>query len=134
MKDFSIHSAPSGAVYLAVDIGASSGRHIVSYLSEGKLVLREVYRFHNGVLEIDKRRYWDVDRLFREILNGLAAAKAAGYAPDYVGIDTWAVDYVLLDGKDCPIGTPYAYRDDRGAAIKDASHARMDFPSLYEKT
>ncbi len=134
MKDFSIRSAPSGAVYLAVDIGASSGRHIVSYLSEGKLVLREVYRFPNGVLEIEGRRYWDVDRLFQEILNGLSAAKEAGYAPDYVGIDTWAVDYVLLDGNDSPIGKTYAYRDDRGAAIKEAAHARMDFPSLYSRT
>ena len=127
-------SAPEGAVYLAVDIGASSGRHIVSYLSNGKLVLREVYRFPNGVTEKDGHLYWDADRLYREILNGLKAAKAAGLTPTYVGIDTWAVDYVLLDNEDKPIGGVYAYRDGRGAAVKEKAHDLLDFPELYRKT
>ena len=127
-------SAASGTIYLAVDIGASSGRHIVSYLSEGKLVLKEVYRFPNGATEKSGRLYWDADRLFREILNGLKAAKEKGYVPDYVGIDTWAVDYVLLDGKDRMVGGAYSYRDERGAAVKEKAHAVMDFPLLYKKT
>ena len=120
--------------YLAVDIGASSGRHIVSSLVNGKLEMREVYRFKNGVTEKDGRLYWDADRLFREILAGLKAAKDAGLTPDFVGVDTWAVDYVLLNEKDMPIGGVYAYRDERGAAVKEKAHAQMDFAELYRRT
>ena len=120
--------------YLAVDIGASSGRHIVASLENGKLTMREVYRFKNGVTEKDGRLYWDADRLFDEILRGLKAADEAGLRPDYVGIDTWAVDYALLDEKDEPIGGVFAYRDGRGAAVKEAAHAVTDFPTLYRKT
>ena len=134
MKNSNAHPAPSGAVYLAVDIGASSGRHILSYLADGKLVLREVYRFSNGATEREGRLYWDVDRLFSEILKGLKAAKEVGFTPDYVGIDTWAVDYVLLDEEDKPIGGAYSYRDGRGAAVKEKTHAVVDFPTLYAKT
>ena len=121
-------------VYLAVDIGASSGRHIVGYLDEGKLVLREVYRFPNGAKNVAGRLFWDTERLFEEILLGLKAAAQAGFTPDYVGIDTWAVDYVLLDKQNKPIGGTYSYRDERGVKIKEKAHAVMDFPLLYEKT
>ena len=121
-------------VYLAVDIGASSGRHIVSYLEDGKLVLKEVYRFPNGAANKGGRLFWEADRLFKEILAGLKAAAKAGFTPDYVGIDTWAVDYVLLDKNNDPIGGVYSYRDERGAKIKEKAHAVMDFPLLYKKT
>ena len=134
MKEIFSYPAPSGAVYLAVDIGASSGRHMLSYLLEGKLVLKEIYRFKNGATEKGGRLYWDVDRLFDEIVKGLKAAKDAGLVPNYVGIDTWAVDYVLLDGADRPVGGTYSYRDKRGAAVKQKAHAVMDFPLLYKKT
>ena len=134
MKECFSHPAPSGAVYLAVDIGASSGRHIAAYLSEGRLELKEVYRFKNGATERDGRLYWDTDRLFDEIVNGLKAAKDAGLTPTYVGIDTWAVDYVLLDKNDRPVGDTYSYRDERGVEVKEKAHAVMDFPSLYRKT
>ena len=121
-------------VYLAVDIGASSGRHIVSYLEDGKLVLKEVYRFPNGAKRVGDRLFWEEERLFAEILAGLKAAKEAGFTPDYVGIDTWAVDYVLLDKADKVIGGVYSYRDERGANVKQKAHAVMDFSRLYEKT
>ena len=120
--------------YLAIDIGASSGRHIVASLKEGKLVMREIYRFPNGVTEKDGRLFWDAEQLSREILTGLKKAGELGLAPDYIGVDTWAVDYVLLDTGDQPIGGVYAYRDGRGAAVKEQAHARMDFRTLYEKT
>ena len=67
--------------YLAVDIGASSGRHIVAYLQDGTLKMQEVYRFKNGVNERNGRLYWDVDRLFSEILAGLKKAGELGLAP-----------------------------------------------------
>ena len=124
----------NASIYLAVDIGASSGRHIVSFIENSKLVLKEVYRFPNGALNKNGRLYWDAERLYKEILAGLKAAAQAGYAPNYVGVDTWAVDYVLLDKADEPIGGVYSYRDERGAAVKEKAHAVMDFPSLYKKT
>ena len=120
--------------YLAVDIGASSGRHIVATIEEGKLRMQEVYRFRNGAVERDGRLYWDTEALFREILAGLSAAKDAGLTPDCVGIDTWAVDYVLLDENDAPIGDTFSYRDKRGAEVKEKAHAVMPFSELYRKT
>lgn len=120
--------------YLAVDIGASSGRHIVASLRDGKLTMKEVYRFTNGVTERSGRLYWDADRLFQEILAGLKAADEMGERPDYIGIDTWAVDYVLLDEKDERVGDVYAYRDERGAAVKEQAHAVMNFAELYRRT
>ena len=99
--------------YLAVDIGASSGRHILGHLEEGKIVLEEVYRFENGMEKRDGHLCWNLPHLFEEILNGLAACKMAGKIPASMGIDTWAVDYVLLDGQDQVIGRTYGYRDGR---------------------
>ena len=120
--------------YLAVDIGASSGRHIVASLENGRLEMREIYRFKNGVTEKDGRLFWDTDRLYREIVAGLKEAGKQGVAPQYIGIDTWAVDYALLDEDDRLIGGVYAYRDGRGAAIKEKAHAVMPFSDLYHKT
>ena len=121
-------------IYLAVDIGASSGRHIVGYIQNGKLLLREVYRFPNGATERNGKLYWDEARLYKEILAGLKAAGEAGFTPDYVGIDTWAVDYALLDEDDKIIDGVLCYRDGRGAAVKQKAHAVLDFSRLYEKT
>ena len=86
--------------YLAIDIGASSGRHIVGWLEDGKLNLKEVYRFENGPKQIGDHLYWDAERLFKEVVNGLKVAKEQGLTPSYIGIDTWAVDYALLDEED----------------------------------
>ena len=85
--------------YLAVDIGASSGRHMLSHLEDGKLVLEEIYRFPNGMTEKNGHKVWDVERLFAEILNGMKQCARLGKIPHSMGIDTWAVDYVLLDGQ-----------------------------------
>ena len=86
--------------YLAVDIGASSGRHILGHLEDGRIVLEEVYRFENGMEKKDGHLCWNLPRLFHEIKEGLKACRAAGKIPKSMGIDTWAVDYVLLDGED----------------------------------
>ena len=86
--------------YLAVDIGASSGRHMLSHLEDGKLVLEEIYRFPNGMTEKNGHKVWDVERLFAEILNGMKQCVRLGKIPHSMGIDTWAVDYVLLMGRE----------------------------------
>ena len=99
--------------YLAVDIGASSGRHILGHVEDGKIVLEEVYRFENGMEKKDGHLCWNVPHLFHEIKEGLKACKAAGKVPKSMGIDTWAVDYVLLDEEDNVLGNTYGYRDGR---------------------
>ena len=86
--------------YLAVDIGASSGRHMLSHLEDGKLVLEEIYRFPNGMTEKNGHKVWDVERLFAEILNGMKQCARLGKIPHSMGIDTWAVDYVLWMGRE----------------------------------
>ena len=101
--------------YLAVDIGASSGRHIIAYMENGKMITEEIYRFQNGPEMLtgcdgDKHLMWTHERLFTEILNGLKKAKELGKIPYSVGIDTWGVDYALLDENDQAIGGTYCYR------------------------
>ena len=86
--------------YLAVDIGASSGRHILGHVEDGKILLEEVYRFENGMEKKDGHLCWNVPHLFHEIKEGLKACRVAGKVPKSMGIDTWAVDYVLLDEAD----------------------------------
>jgi len=99
--------------YLAVDIGASSGRHILGHLENGKIELEEIYRFENGMDHKDGKLLWDVNRLFGEIVAGMKKCKELGKIPVSMAIDTWAVDYVLLDEKDQILGDTYGYRDHR---------------------
>lgn len=83
--------------YLAVDIGASSGRHILSHIENGKLVLEEIYRFENNLVADEIGLVWDIDSLFAEVLRGIKKCKEIGKIPKSIAIDTWGVDYVLLD-------------------------------------
>ena len=123
---------------LAIDIGASSGRHILGWLENGSLKTEEIYRFPNNpttVSENNERRLkWDIDHLLQEILNGLAKAKELEKIPETVGIDTWGVDYVLLDSNDRPLGGAYCYRDSRTDLSLPEVHKRIPFETLYEKT
>ena len=120
--------------FLAIDIGASSGRHIVGWLDNGKLNTEEVYRFANGAEMRNGRLCWNVDKLFNEIVNGLAKAKEVGKTPTFIGIDTWAVDYALMDGKDNRLGEVYCYRDSRTAKHIDSVHKLTPFNTLYKRT
>ena len=125
--------------FLAIDIGASSGRHIVAHLENGKMITEEIYRFENCPKErtaYDGKTHmmWTEEHLFEEILNGLKRAKELGKAPVSVGIDTWAVDYALLDENDQAIGGVYCYRDGRTEATIPQVHDKIPFADLYEKT
>lgn len=123
-----------GKYYLAVDIGASSGRHILGHLENGKIELEEIYRFENGMDHKDGKLLWNVDRLFSEILNGMKKCKEQGKIPVSMAIDTWAVDYVLLDEKDRILGDTYGYRDHRTDGM-DAEVAKiLPETELYAKT
>ncbi len=120
--------------YLAVDIGASSGRHIVAEIKDGRLVLTEAYRFPNGPKATADGLVWDADALLSHIINGLKIAGEKGLRPDCVGIDTWAVDYVLLDRDGRRIGPAYCYRDERGGRAAEDLHKIMPFGELYRRT
>ena len=120
--------------YLAIDIGASSGRHILSYVEDGKLKLEEVYRFENGMEEKDGHLTWNYKKLFRNILDGLKECKKLGKIPSSVGIDTWGVDYALLDKNDEVIGDVFAYRDSRTEEPIKKLHSIIPFEKLYERT
>ena len=118
--------------YLAVDIGASSGRHIVGWREGGELKTQEVYRFPNGVTEQDGHLTWDIDALLAHVKAGIEKAREK-YEITSLSIDTWGVDYVLLKGDEtvCPV---YAYRDRRTESAIPAVHEKIPFVELYRRT
>ena len=120
--------------YLAIDIGASSGRHILGSVENGKIVLEEVFRFDNKQVHKNGHDCWDMDNLWNGILGGLKACKELGKIPKTVGIDTWGVDYVLLDENDKPVGDAVAYRDSRTAGMDAVVEQAIPAELLYEKT
>ena len=101
--------------YLAIDIGASSGRHIVGWRENGTIITKEVYRFPNGVKEEDGHLVWDVHKLFSNVVAGVKEAFQQYPEIKSLSIDTWGVDYVLLKG-DKEVLPVYAYRDSRTEA------------------
>ena len=120
--------------YLAIDIGASSGRHILGHVENGKMILEEVFRFDNRQVRRGGHDCWDMENLWNGILGGLKACKEAGKAPQTLGIDTWAVDFVLLDEKDRVIGDAVAYRDSRTEGMQALVNAVIPADELYSGT
>ena len=119
---------------LAIDMGASSGRHILGFMEDGKLKLEEIYRFENGIVDIDGTLCWDIDHLFTEIKNGLKECKKLGKIPETVAIDTWGVDYVLLDKDKKEIMPAVAYRDHRTSGVPEEIDGIIPRNELYERT
>ncbi|NWO00514.1 rhamnulokinase [Tetragenococcus halophilus] len=120
--------------FIAVDIGASSGRLIESYIENRKIQMKELYRFKNNFSLNGKYERWDIEYLVEEILNGLTIAKDKGITEAFVGFDTWAVDYCLLDNQGKLISQPIAYRDTRTESAVSEFQRKMDLDKLYEKT
>lgn len=120
--------------YLAVDIGASSGRHMLACIKNGRMQLEEVYRFPNGMDDKNGTLCWDVDRLFTEIKNGLKKCKELGKIPVSMGIDTWGVDYVLLDKDDNILGDTVGYRDGRTEGMDEKVYEVISQEDLYART
>lgn len=120
--------------YLAIDIGASSGRHILAHREKGRMVLEEVHRFDNRQIRKNGHDCWDMDHLWQGILDGLKACKALGKVPTTVGIDTWAVDFVLLDKDGQPVGDAVAYRDSRTEGADQLVEAKISPAELYART
>ena len=119
--------------YLAIDIGVSSGRHIVGWMENGVLRTEEVYRFPNSVQRVDGHLEWDIDSLFANVKQGIREAFAKYPNIESLSIDTWAVDYVLLKN-DQPIYPVYTYRDSRTQAVIPEAHSILPFEQLYQRT
>ena len=120
--------------YLAIDIGASSGRHILGHLEDGNIVLEEMYRFPNGQYEKNGVLCWDSEALFGHIVEGIKRCFDAGKAPYSVGIDTWGVDFVLLDENDKLLGDAVGYRDSRTQGMDKSVNKVISDEELYSRT
>ncbi len=120
--------------YLAIDIGASSGRHILGYLEDGKLNLEEIYRFDNGFKTQNGSLVWDVESLFYEVREGIKKCKEIGKIPTTVAIDTWGVDYVLLNKQKQEILPAFCYRDSRTESVIPLVEKKIAPKELYFKT
>lgn len=120
--------------YLAIDIGASSGRHMLGHIENGKMILEEIWRFENGMKDREGSLCWDLDALFEEIKTGMKRCKELGKIPVSMGIDTWAVDYVLLDEKDQVLGKTYGYRDGRTQGVDEDVYKIISEEELYSRT
>jgi len=129
---------PAASVFAAVDIGASSGRVMLGRVSPEGVSLETVHRFPNGVVKRDGGLRWDFDALYAEVLEGLRAAATVaavqGERIASIGIDTWAVDYGLVDRSGKLVAQPYSYRDDRSRAAVAPVHAKLDPARLYQTT
>ncbi|MFP7224377.1 rhamnulokinase [Priestia filamentosa] len=119
---------------LAVDIGASSGRLIASYLKNGQLKLNEIHRFENKIVRKDDQFCWELDRLFLEIKKGIKKCQGKGLKPESIGIDTWAVDFILLDDNEKPLTNSVAYRDSRTDGMMDEVFKIIMKERLYLET
>lgn len=121
--------------YLAIDIGASSGRHIIGYKDEsGCLQLDEVYRFKNGPTTLDGHLTWNINYLFKEVKEGIRLSLEKYVNIESMSIDTWGVDYVLLDKEDKEIYPCYCYRDSRTKEVIGKVHQILSFAELYRIT
>ena len=119
--------------YLAIDLGAESGRVIRGTLSRGKLAMKEVHRFPNGAIVANGTLRWDIIRIFREIRIGLAKG-AKGYAIKGVACDSWGVDYVLTKGNGPLLSLPYTYRDERTAHSFKLAQKKVSSQAIFSAT
>jgi len=119
---------------VAIDLGASSGRVFLAEVEPGSLELHEVGRFSNGGVPVAGTLYWDVLRVYRGMLDGLREAGTRARRIHSVGIDSWAVDYGLLDGMGQLLANPVHYRDERTIGIVEKVLAAIPAPELFRRT
>jgi sugar (pentulose or hexulose) kinase len=121
--------------FLALDLGAESGRAVIGRLDGKKLVLKEIHRFSNRPVEAGGALYWDVLYLWTELKHGLCmAASEAGGQLVSLGIDSWGVDFALLDANNTLLGNPYCYRDSRTDGMVEAANAIIPCAEIYQLT
>lgn len=120
--------------HLAVDIGASSGRTILGWIDNGKLKLEEIYRFENYIKKEKGTLVWDIKHLVKEVINGIAKCREIGKFPETVAVDTWGVDYVLIDENGKEILPAVSYRDDRTNLVQEEISKVVSQKELYGRT
>ena len=120
--------------YLAIDIGASSGRHILGHVESGRIVLEEIYRFDNALVKRKGHLCWDISLLYEHVLEGLRECYRKGIVPKSLGIDTWGVDFVLLDKQNRIVGDTVSYRDSRVEGIDAVVENKISGRELYSRT
>ncbi len=123
-----------GKYYLAVDIGASSGRHILAHLENGKIRLEEIWRFDNGMKFKNGHLCWDLDHLKKNLILGMQKCVQLGKIPESIGIDTWAVDFVLLDENGGLLTDAVGYRDSRTEGMDEEVYKIIPQDELYGRT
>lgn len=122
-------------VFLAVDLGAESGRVVAGTFDGARIALEEVHRFANGPVNVMGHLHWDVLRLWSDIKAGLAkAAQRYGDRIAGIGLDTWGVDFGLLDANDELLGNPYHYRDARTDGMMERAFAKVSREAIFEAT
>lgn len=121
-------------IFLAFDLGATSGRAVVGRVADGKLKLEEIHRFPNSIIEENGKYYWDIHSLFGELKYGLRKCVSLGIAPESIGIDTWGVDFGYIDEGGNLLGLPRAYRDPYTAGIPEEFFKFMPREELYRRT
>lgn len=120
--------------HLAIDIGASSGRHILGHIEDGKMILEEIYRFDNSQIRKDGHDCWDIEALARNVVAGIAECRTLGKIPSTIGIDTWGVDFILLADDLTPCSDMVAYRDARTQGMDAVVAAALPLAELYART
>ena len=121
-------------VYLAADFGGGSGRIIAGWIENGHLVMEEVHRFGNRQVRLGDHIYWDFPALFEEMKTGLKAAGTKGYKVKSIGVDTWGVDFGLIDRDGQLLGNPVCYRDGRTAGMQKEVFKKIDLKEHYGTT
>lgn len=121
-------------VYLAADFGGGSGRLIAGWFEDERLCIEEVHRFGNRQVRLGDRLYWDFPALFEDLKDGLKRAAAKGYDVESIGIDTWGVDFGLIDRDGCLLGNPVCYRDSRTKGVLDEVFKTLDATEHYATT
>ncbi len=120
--------------FLAFDLGASSGRAILGGIGDGRLEIREIHRFENGPVDVNGHLYWNILGLFTELKAGLAKLLAEGITPAGMAVDTWGVDYALLDRNGAFCGFPYHYRDPRTEDVPELVFEKIPKETIYART
>src|SRR5919202_3931491 len=125
---------PDEATFLAIDLGAESGRAFLGRFDGERVTLEEIHRFPNEPVQLVDGLHWDVLSIFREIKRGLAKAAAEAGRLESIGVDSWAVDFALLDREGALVSNPLNHRDPRTEGMVEKAFERMPKEEIYETT